>query len=131
MGVTSVLAAAAASWIFGAVWYGIVSKAWIEAADVPLSPSGRPVNATKPAPYIISALSAVIVAGMMRHVFNLAGIDTVGEGLVGGLGIGLFLATPWIATNYAFAGKPAMLTLIDGAYATVGCMLMGLVLTLL
>ena len=70
------------------------------------------------------------MAGMMRHVFALGGVTEISKGLLSGLGIGLFLATPWIATNYAFAGRPMKLTLIDGGYATIGCAIMGLVLTL-
>ncbi len=48
----------------------------------------------------------------------------------GGFGLGLFIVTPWIATNYAFSMRPRTLTLIDGGYATIGCTIMGLVLTL-
>jgi hypothetical protein len=73
----------------------------------------------------------VIVAGMMRHIFSLSGIDTFGGGLMGGFGLGLFIATPWIATNYGFAGRPKELTLIDGGYATIGCTIMGIVLGVL
>ncbi len=130
MGFVAVLAAAAASWIFGAIWYGIVAEPWKKASGVPLGDDGKPLAAKKAAPYITSLVSAVLVAGMMRHAFVLSGIDTIGEGIVTGFGIGLFFATPWIATNYGFSDRPMALTAIDGAYATVGCTLMGLVLTL-
>ena len=131
MGLVSVLAAAAASWLFGAVWYGMLARPWMAASGVEIGADGRPANAKTPTPYVISLIAAVLVAGMMRHVFSLAGIDSVDKGLVAGLGIGLFLATPWLVTNYGYAGRPLALMLIDGAYATVGCTLMGLVLTLL
>lgn len=130
MGIITVLAAAAASWIFGAVWYGLLSKPWMAASGVDVTKDGKPINASNPIPYIISLVCAVLVAGMMRHVFVLSGIETVGEGVLSGFGIGAFLATPWVATNYAFSAKPAMLTAIDGGYATIGCTIMGLVLTL-
>jgi len=39
---------------------------------------------------------------MMRHVFELSDIETMGKGLVSGFGIGLFLAAPWIAFARAF-----------------------------
>lgn len=42
-----------------------------------------------------------------------------------GAGLGLFVAVPWIATNYGFAGQPQSLMLIDGACATVGCTIIG------
>ena len=126
----NVLAAAAASYAFGAIWYGTMSKPWLAASGVEVDENGKPANASNPTPYIISLIAAIIVAGMMRHIFQLAGIDTVSKGLVSGFGLGCFLVSPWIATNYAFSDRPRNLFLIDGTYATVGCTIMGLVLTL-
>ena len=122
----AVLAAAAASYAFGAIWYMVMAKPWMAAAAV----SEEDIRRKDPMPFIISGISAIIVAGMMRHIFAQAGIMGWDKGLIAGLGIGLFLATPWIATNYAFAFRPKNLILIDGVYATVGCTIMGLVLGL-
>lgn len=130
MGILSVLAAGLAAWVFGAIWYGVAAGPWMEAAGIEKGPDGRPANAKNPAPYIISLVSVILVAGMTRHIFALSGIAGWDKGLIAGLGIGLFLATPWLATNYGFAGRPFKLTIIDGIYATVGCGLIGLVLAL-
>lgn len=130
MGVVSVISAGLASWIFGAVWYGAMSKAWMQASGVAIGDDGRPANAKSPAPYIISLVSALLVAGMMRHAFALSGIETVAASAVSGFGIGAFWATPWIATNNGFAGRPWRLTAIDGVYVTGGCTVMGVVLGL-
>lgn len=126
MGFVAVLVAAIGSYAFGAVWYMVMAKPWMKAAGV----SEEHVNKKDPAPFIISGLCAIIVAGMMRHVFAQSGIVGISGGLMGGIGIGLFLATPWILTNYAFAGCPRNLMLIDGIYATVGCSIMGVILGL-
>ena len=67
---------------------------------------------------------------MMRHIFSMASIDGVASGALAGLGVGLFFITPWIAMNYAYAMRPAKLTLIDGGFSTIGCMIIGLVLGL-
>ncbi|MDX1779841.1 MAG: DUF1761 domain-containing protein [Thalassovita sp.] len=125
----NVIVAAIAAYAFGAVWYMVNAKAWIAASGVELNEEGQPRDRS-PMPYIVSFICMVLVAGMMRHVLALAGIDALGEGIVAGLGIGLFLVTPWLATNYAFARRPSMLTLIDGAYASLGCAIMGAVLVL-
>ena len=124
MGWVSVLAAAAAAWVFGAVWYMVLSRQWLAAAG--LREPGRSAL-----PFILSFVLMVVVAGMMRHTFATTGIVTIGGGLVGGLGLGLFIAAPWVAINNLYQGKPAMLTAIDGGYATIGCAIMGGVLTLL
>lgn len=129
MGFLAVIVAAVASYAFGSVWYMVLAKTWMAAAQVEVGEDGRPANASNPLPYIAAFVCTVIVAGMMRHVFALSGIADPGAGLIAGLGIGLFLAAPWIVTNYSFAGRPRVLMLIDGGYATLGCTIMGLVLT--
>ncbi|PSL15084.1 DUF1761 domain-containing protein [Shimia abyssi] len=126
-----VIAAALASYIFGAIWYMALAQPWMTAAGVEADDTGRPVNTSGALPYITAFLCALLVAGMMRHVFSLSGIDTISAGFMAGLGIGLFLATPWLVTNYAFAGRSRTLMLIDGGYSTIGCTIMGIVLTLL
>lgn len=128
MSFLAVLIAAAAAYAFGAVWYMTLAKPWMAASGV-TDEMMKDKASTKTA-YIVSAVSVIIVAGMMRHTFAQAGIDGAGKGLLGGLGIGLFLVTPWIATNYGFSMRPRALTLIDGGYATGGCAIMGLVLGL-
>lgn len=125
----SVLAAAMASWVFGAVWYGVMGAAWMEAAG--LTHAQIEKNRRNFTAFVGSFVMAVLVAGMMRHIFVTSGVDTLVKGAMTGLGLGLFIATPWIATNYLFAQRPAMLTVIDGVYATGGCLLMGIVLVLL
>jgi hypothetical protein len=102
----------------------------MEAAGVPMTPDGKPAKNGGAMPFVIGGLCMILVAGMMRHVFTMSGITTPGLGLMGGFGIGLFFITPWVAMNYAYAMRPMKLTLIDGGYSTLGCTVIGLVLTL-
>lgn len=129
MEILSVIVAAAAGFAFGAIWYMALAKPWSEVAGVAVDENGKPVNRS-PVPFVLAAVAMLLVAGMMRHVFRLAGLDAFGEGLVGGLGIGLFFISPWIMINNAYAGRPFRLTLIDAGYATFGCAVIGAVLTL-
>lgn len=129
MAFLSVIIAALAGWMFGAAWYMSLSKPWIEASGIKTGEDGKP-EGNSPMPYILSAIAMVIVSGMMRHTFASSGIDTIGKGLITGLGIGLFFISPWIMINNAYGGRPFKLTLIDGGYATFGCALIGLVLQL-
>ena len=129
MGFLSVLAAAAGAWIFGAIWYGVMGKAWMAAAE--LTPEQIAQNRKNYAAFAGSFLCAVLVAGMMRHVFVTSGVDTMGKGILTGLGLGLFVATPWVVTNYLFAQRQTALMVIDGIYASAGCTIIGAVLVLL
>jgi hypothetical protein len=132
MEVLSVLAAAAASWVFGAIWYMTLSKPWMRAAGIPMRPDGKPDGNGSPLPFVLSALCMVLVAGMMRHVFGVVpAIDTLAEGAIAGLGVGLFFIAPWTMINNAYAMRPFMLTVIDGGYAVFGCTIIGAVLMLL
>jgi Protein of unknown function (DUF1761) len=130
MEIVKVLVAAAGSWLFGAVWYMALAKPWIAAGQIPTGVDGRPLNAKSPTPYLLSALCMILVAGMMRHVFTMAGMTSIAEGVMGGFGIGALFISPWIMINNAYAMRPFRLTLIDGGYATIGCTIIGVVLTL-
>jgi len=115
--------------MLGAVWYGVLGKQWMEATGLKADENGRPITKGKPAtPYIIALIAQILVAGMMRHVFMMSGIDGATKGLLSGLGIGLFFITAWMALNYAYSDRPRKLVFIDGGYATLGCGVMGLVL---
>lgn len=130
MGFLSVIVAAVAGYAFGAVWYMTLSRPWIEAAGIECDESGKPKNQGDATPFILSGVAMILVAGMMRHVFAMSGIGGFFEGLVSGLGIGLFFIAPWIMINNAYAGRPFRLTMIDGGYAIFGCAIIGAVLTL-
>ena len=128
MSIFSVLIAAAGSWIFGAAWYMALAKPWVAAAKIEVDENGRPKNSS-PLPFVLSAIAMIVVAGMMRHIFSMAGIVDVSKGLLSGLGVGLFFISPWIMINNAYGDRPFKLTLIDSGYAVFGCGVMGLLLT--
>lgn len=129
MTVLAILLATLAAFAAGAGYYGGLSKPWMKASGVPVV-DGKPKNAANPMLYAGGFICQLIVAGMMRHMFELSGIDTMGAGLVAGLGIGLFLITPWIALNAFYSMRSKMLIVIDGGYATLACAIKGLVLGL-
>ena len=128
MKIFNVLAAASASFVFGAVWHMVLSDPWMTASGVARDADGKPLNSSNPRPYILSAISAIVVAGMMRHVFAASGVTSIPSGAIAGFGIGAFLIVPWMMMNNEFAGKPFQLTVIDGGYAVIGCTFMGTVL---
>ena len=130
MEIISVIAAAIAGFAFGAAWYMALSKQWVAASGIEVDENGQPANQSK-TPFILAGIAMLLVAGMMRHMFAMSGIDTLAAGLVGGLGVGLFFISPWIMINNAYGDRPFNLTLIDGGYATFGCAVIGAVLGLL
>ena len=127
MNVLGVVLAAAAAWVFGAIWYGVIGKKWIEASGL----TEESIDRRNPAPYIVSFICTLLVAGMLRHILVMGGIEGVGESVLTGLGLGLFVASPWIVTNVMFAQRNKSLIWMDSAYPTIGMALMGGVLALL
>ena len=121
----SVILAALAAWMFGAVWYGVIGKSWMAASGL----TEETINRADPIPYIVSFLCTLIVSGMTRHVLMMGGIHAGWHGAMTGLGLGLFIAAPWIATNVMFSQRPRSLIWMDGVYPVVGMGLMGLVLS--
>ena len=126
MGVLSIILAAVAALIFGAIWYGIIGKQWMEASGL----TEESIDRKNPAPYIVSFICAVLVAGMFRHVLAMSGVETLGKSALTGLGLGLFIVAPWIATNVMFSQRSKSLIWMDGIYPTIGMALMGIVLAL-
>ncbi|MCC1491203.1 DUF1761 domain-containing protein [Cognatishimia sp. F0-27] len=130
MEIINVLVAAFAGFAAGAVWYMVLAEQWMDAAAIPRGPDGKPEGGQSAGMLIFGLVCQIFVAGMMRHMFELSGIDTLAKGLVSGAGVGAFFITPWIALNNSYGGRPLRLTLIDGGYATVACAIIGAVLTL-
>lgn len=125
MGILAVLLAAAAGFAVGAVWYMTLAKPWMAAVGKTEDEIKSDKN---PLPFIVAIIGNILVAGMLRHVFATASISGLGAGLVSGLGVGLFVASPWILTNYAFAGRPRPLWWIDAGHVTFACAAIGAVL---
>ncbi|MEM6478644.1 MAG: DUF1761 domain-containing protein [Pseudomonadota bacterium] len=125
----NVVAAGVGGFVFGAVWYTLFANRWMAVSGVSVV-DGKPANQSDPKPYIVGIIAAIIVAGMMRHIFIGAEIDGLGRGALYGAGLGLFISVPWLATCYGFAGRPTALTLIDAGYATGASAVIGLILVL-
>jgi len=126
----NVVVAALGAFAFGAVWYMTMAKPWMAAADIAMDANGKPQGGGSMMPFVVGILAMLIVAGMMRHMFQMAGISGLGMGVTAGLGIGAFFITPWMAMNYAFATRKPALTVIDGVNSVVGCGIMGFILAL-
>ena len=113
----AVVLAAAASFIFGGIWYGILANQWMAAAGVrpeDLKSSGGPVVAPYLITFVALSIMAYMLAGTIGHLG--AGQVTLRNGLVSGAFIwGGFVMTSLIV-NHAFQGQRKVLTLIDGGH---------------
>jgi hypothetical protein len=125
-----VLAAALGAFAFGAVWYTALSKPWIAAAGLAVDANGKPQGNGSAMPFVVGILAMIVVAGMMRHLFQMSHIETLGAAAISGAGIGAFFVTPWLAMNYAFSMRKPALVFIDAGNVIAGCTIMGIILAL-
>lgn len=128
MDYVAVIVAAAVAFGLGALWYGMLRRQWVANSGVPTDKTGAPLNANNPVTYLIAFFCILLVAGMMRHIFVEAHIDTQIKAIMSGAGIGLFIITPWITLNNLYSSRPRALCWIDGGYATLACTAIGIVL---
>jgi len=114
----AVMLAAAASFIFGGLWYGLFSQQWMQAAGITLEQiksSKGPVLA----PYIKAYLAELVMAFVLASViWHLAGSDvsTIGTGMMTGALIWVGFVMSSLVVNHGFQGANSSLTLIDGGH---------------
>ncbi len=129
---TAIIAATAASWIFGAVWYGVLSKQWMAAigftkADME-GPDGKPKIPVVPmiVSFVAEFVMALILAGVIAHTAK-KGVTVSSGALVGAIcWLGFVITT--LATNHAYGKAKPSLTLIDGGHWLGVLLIQGVVL---
>jgi hypothetical protein len=126
----AVLLAALAAWIFGAVYYGVLGRAWMAAQG--MSPeeieTRRQVRQMPLGPMVTSFVCELVMAFLLRNFLLGAGYMGWQTGAFDGLLIGAgFMATATLVNN-TFPGRKLMLSVIDGAHWIIVAMIMGIVL---
>ncbi|MFZ4530889.1 MAG: DUF1761 domain-containing protein [Alsobacter sp.] len=129
--VLPILAAAAAGWVFGAVWYGVLGPQWMEALgkrrEDMVGPSGRP----SPTPFILSFLAEILMAGVLYGLMPHFG----GPGLLPGIAAAVTVWFGFVVTtqlvNNAYALRSLRLTVIDAGHWLGVLLVQGVVLGLL
>jgi hypothetical protein len=111
----AVIAAAVAAFLFGAFWYTTLGRYWMAAcgkteADKPKSMPVGPLVTT----FVGQLVMAWVLAGLIGH-FGSAAV-TVRDGMISGGFCWLGFVITTLAANYAFQGRPIVLTAIDGGH---------------
>ena len=104
----AILVAAIAAFIFGSIWYGVLSKPWMKAARItPGDNKGLPVMLA------VSLISELIMAWVMAGVILHTGGSTLSGGLITGFLVWLGFMATTIAVNQRYEGFGWDLTMID------------------
>lgn len=111
--------AAAASFIFGGIWYGALSQKWMDAAGITkekIAASGKPVAVPFIITFIAQLLMAWMLAGLILHMAK-AGLPAgLRNGMItaGFIWVGFVMTT--LVVNHQYQMQRASLTVIDGLH---------------
>lgn len=124
-----VLFAALFSFGFGALWYMVLAKPWMDAsgkteADM-LDESGKPVIPV--GPMVTSFIAEIIMAGVFAILLVQIGATAI-NGVIFGALFWLGFVVTTMATNHAYGGAKPFLTVIDGGHWLGVLLVQGLIL---
>ena len=127
--IVAILAAAVAGWIFGAIWYGALGKAWQRARG--LDPESCKGQKMPLAPMVVSFLAAVVMSAVLFQLLANLGVLGVAPAALAGLTLGVgFLLTSTLVNNM-FQQKSFALTVIDSGHWVLAVVVEAVVLSLL
>lgn len=127
----AVAAAALAYFVLGGIWYAppVLGNTWMKAAGLKMdADSGGPGPGIYVGPFV-GAFVASIATGMLAHA---TGSDTVGEGVVLGLVIGIGYAASLVGVTAVFESnkpQPGTWAVITGGYHVVGYLLAAVIVS--
>ncbi|AMN51264.1 MULTISPECIES: DUF1761 domain-containing protein [Stappiaceae] len=107
----AVAAAAIVSFLFGALWYGILGKAWMNAAGLTREQT-RPNPVVFATAFFCQIIMAFVFAGVIYHT---GGTD-IRNGIISALMIWVGIVMTTQIVNHRFQGLSWNLTLIDGGH---------------
>jgi hypothetical protein len=116
-----------AGWVFGAVWYTVLGKAW--QAALGMDPEGCKGKKMPLAPMMTSLSAAIVMAGVLGLLLQTGmGTQTWTRGVEAGLIVGLGFLLPANLVNNMFQQKQPMVTVIDGAHWVLALVIEGAIL---
>ena len=124
-----ILAAGLAGWLFGAVWYGVLSKPYQRALG--LNPDDCKDKKMPMVPMVVSFLAAVVMSAVLYQLLTNLGVLGVAGSAIAGLTLGLGLLATSIVVNNMFQQKSVMLTIIDAGHWTLALVVESVVIALL
>jgi Protein of unknown function (DUF1761) len=115
-----VIIAAVAAWIFGAVYYGILGKAWLAAQGATMeqtkAANAGKSTAAKATPFVLSFIAEIVMGVAMSGILFHIGIYGLGAGLFSGAMIWIGFVLTTIAVNNAYTFRNVKLTAIDAGH---------------
>jgi hypothetical protein len=116
----SIVVAAIAAWVFGAIYYTALGKVWLIAQGKTVD-SCKIENAAKSglakgAPFALSFIGELIMGAVIYGILTHSGLWSWHAGIVTGVFCWFGFVLTTVTINNAYSGRKVMLTVIDSAH---------------
>lgn len=123
--------AALVSFLFGGLWYGLLSKPWMAAAGLTkhqIDEGGGQSPALLILTYLAQAIMAWMLAGVILHMTKAGIAATAVNGMISAAFIWFGFVLTTLAVSHRYQLRPWSLTLIDGAHWLGALLIQGAIL---
>ena len=112
----AVLLALVASMIIGAVWYGVLAKQWMAAADFSPEQIDAVEKGGSPLIYVFTAISHLVMATVLAGLIGHLGDISLWRGIISALFVWSGFVVTTMVVNHRFQMRPWSLTFIDAGH---------------
>jgi hypothetical protein len=116
--VLAIVIAAVAAWLFGGAYYTALSRPWLAAMGKTMEQCKAEQAAksavANAAPFVLAFIGELIMAWAIYGILLHMNMFTVRAGMITGAACWLGFVLTTVTVNNAFAGRKAMLSVIDG-----------------
>lgn len=127
--IIAILAAGVAGWIWGAIWYGVLSKPYQLALG--LNPDDCKDKKMPVLPMIAAFVAALVMSAVLYQLLTNLGVLGVWPGMVAGFTVGVGFVLTTVLVNNMFQQKSFTLTVIDGGHWVLALVIEAAVISLL
>jgi hypothetical protein len=125
----SILLAAVAAWLFGAVYYSSLSSAWLAAQGKTMEQCKQEQAGKSKlgmmTPFILAFVGSLIIAWVLYGILAHLNAFSVRGGLISGALVWFGFVLTTMTVNNAFSGRKPMLTVIDSVHWLGGLLIIG------
>jgi len=127
--ILAILAAGAAGWIWGAVWYGVLSKPYQRALG--LNPDDCKDKKMPILPMVAAFVAALVMSAVLYQLLTNLGVLGVWPAMVAGFTVGVGFVLTTVLVNNMFQQKSFTLTVIDGGHWVLALVIEAVVISLI
>ena len=127
--ILAILAAGVAGWLFGAIWYGILSKPYQRALG--LNPDDCKDKKMPLLPMAASFVAALVMSAVLYQLLVNLGVLGVWPATVTGFTVGVGFVLTTVLVNNLFQQKRFALTVIDGGHWVLALVVEAAVISLI